>query len=349
MTLIVAYDAYGNNLGFDAANALTTLLYSGEQFDQRIAMQYLRARYFDAATGRFNRLDPFFGNLKDPQSLHKYLYVHGDPISGVDPSGNEFTLVGLGKSMAIGAIVGGTIGGIDAWLGGENVLYGIVSGAAFGALLGGLAFAFPAVFASSYMFGFGMGFSIPFIAQSFSEGKNAQGFFRVITGIGVPLALRNAAIARLLIGSRAAVSQRLAALWQAIKLRSNSYGLEPGISGSYVNSRVPLSSNVAPGRYLYVVDEAGQMWLAPIEAEVAGIGVKHSSLVAHGERVRAAGHLVIKPDKVVNLNSDSGHFMRYAPILSSEEAAWFTAVVETILSGGLVPGDISPLSGAVPG
>jgi hypothetical protein len=41
----VTKDAYGNSLGFNPANAITTLLYSGEQFDQRIAMQYLRARY----------------------------------------------------------------------------------------------------------------------------------------------------------------------------------------------------------------------------------------------------------------------------------------------------------------
>jgi len=38
---IYAYDAYGNPLGFNPATALTNLLYSGEQFDQQIAMQYL--------------------------------------------------------------------------------------------------------------------------------------------------------------------------------------------------------------------------------------------------------------------------------------------------------------------
>jgi len=25
--------------------------------------------------------------MQDPQSLHKYLYVHGDPVQGVDPTG----------------------------------------------------------------------------------------------------------------------------------------------------------------------------------------------------------------------------------------------------------------------
>jgi RHS repeat-associated protein len=66
---------------------LTEFLYSGEQFDSKIGQQYLRQRYYDPVTGRFNRLDPFFGNLNDPQSLHKYLYTYADPVNGIDPSG----------------------------------------------------------------------------------------------------------------------------------------------------------------------------------------------------------------------------------------------------------------------
>ncbi|MDR2441818.1 MAG: hypothetical protein LBE12_20875 [Planctomycetaceae bacterium] len=69
------FDAYGNAIGFDPSVALTEFLYSGEQFDSKIGQQYLRARYYDPATGKFNHLDPFFGNLNDPQSLHKYLYT----------------------------------------------------------------------------------------------------------------------------------------------------------------------------------------------------------------------------------------------------------------------------------
>ncbi len=98
---VFAYDAYGLPIGFDLAAALTTLLYSGEQTDQLTGLQYLRARYYNAATGRFNRLDPFAGNFSDPQSLHRYLYTHGDPINGVDPTG-LMTLSGMLSSMRIG-------------------------------------------------------------------------------------------------------------------------------------------------------------------------------------------------------------------------------------------------------
>jgi RHS repeat-associated protein len=84
---VYTYDAYGNLQGFNNLQPLTSYLYSGESFDFRIGQQYLRARFYDATTGRFNRLDPFAGNSSDPQSFHKYAYVHGDPVQGTDPTG----------------------------------------------------------------------------------------------------------------------------------------------------------------------------------------------------------------------------------------------------------------------
>ena len=76
--------------------AATSILYSGEQTDAS-GLQYLRARYYDPATGRFNRLDPFAGNNSDPQSLHKYLYTTGDPINLIDPSGRVGIVSQLGN------------------------------------------------------------------------------------------------------------------------------------------------------------------------------------------------------------------------------------------------------------
>jgi RHS repeat-associated protein len=99
-----AYDAYGN-LRITAANALlTTFLYSGEMTDAATGQQYLRARYYDPGTGRFNRLDPFAGDAGDPQSLHKYLYVHGEPIQGTDPTGAS--LVSSLAGHALGLVAG---------------------------------------------------------------------------------------------------------------------------------------------------------------------------------------------------------------------------------------------------
>ena len=83
---------------------LSSLGYSGEHFDAKAQQQYLRARFYDPANGRFNRLDPFAGNMQDPQSLHKYAYVHADPIQGVDPTGlfNAVT-VSISIDISVGA------------------------------------------------------------------------------------------------------------------------------------------------------------------------------------------------------------------------------------------------------
>ncbi len=116
---IFRYDAFGVRL--DLAAALTSLLYSGEQTDALTGLQYLRARYYDPATGRFNRLDPFAGNLDDPQSLHKYLYCHADGVNGVDPSG-EFVGFMAAAGIAAGGFVGYMIGG---W---EGALLGALAG-----------------------------------------------------------------------------------------------------------------------------------------------------------------------------------------------------------------------------
>jgi len=62
-------------------------LYRGEQFDSDLGLYYLRARYYNPATGRFMSRDPLDGQTKDPASLHKYLYADGDPVNGIDPTG----------------------------------------------------------------------------------------------------------------------------------------------------------------------------------------------------------------------------------------------------------------------
>jgi hypothetical protein len=64
-----------------------------------------QARWMNPQTGRFQTMDSYEGNPTDPPSLHKYLYAHNNPINGVDPSGQFFTIssVLVGASGAIGA------------------------------------------------------------------------------------------------------------------------------------------------------------------------------------------------------------------------------------------------------
>ena len=67
-------------------------------------LYYLRARYLNAANGRFWNADIYEGAKRDPESLHKYLYANGDPTNGCDPSGH-WSIVSVTASVAIAAVV----------------------------------------------------------------------------------------------------------------------------------------------------------------------------------------------------------------------------------------------------
>lgn len=68
-------------------------------------MYYNRARYYNPSNGLFNRIDPFAGSPQDPQSLHKYLYCHANPVNAIDPSGRSYTMAGTLTSLSIVQIV----------------------------------------------------------------------------------------------------------------------------------------------------------------------------------------------------------------------------------------------------
>jgi RHS repeat-associated protein len=98
--VIAVHNAIAQLVGTSESSFKSTLGYSGEAWDTNVQQQYLRARFYNPDTGRFDRSDDFSGNKQDPQSLHKYAYVHGDPIGMTDPTG-LFGLAGLSISMEI--------------------------------------------------------------------------------------------------------------------------------------------------------------------------------------------------------------------------------------------------------
>jgi RHS repeat-associated protein len=116
------YDAYGVLVGYagEIEEPLTNLLYAGEYYDTHLRQYNLRARWYDPYNGRFNQIDPYMGNNYDPQSLHKYLYCHANPVNAVDPSG-EFGIFGISAAIFTGL---GVFFGADyifnIWLGTET-------------------------------------------------------------------------------------------------------------------------------------------------------------------------------------------------------------------------------------
>jgi RHS repeat-associated protein len=84
----------------------SALQYTGEQTDLDTGLVYLRARWYDSATGRFTTRDPFPGFAALPQTLHPYVYVNNNPVNLTDPSG-KFVFV------LLAAVLGGIIGGVS--------------------------------------------------------------------------------------------------------------------------------------------------------------------------------------------------------------------------------------------
>ncbi|HVF14431.1 MAG TPA: RHS repeat-associated core domain-containing protein [Acidimicrobiales bacterium] len=132
VTSTFTYDSYGRSTAATGTTS-TPLGFAGEYTDAETGFLYLRARYYDPATGQFITRDPL-----EIVSRSAYGYVEGDPLNEVDPSGlwPHFVIAG-----AIGAVVGAVSGGVqhvvqhgftDPRRFGASVLGGAVSGAVVG-------------------------------------------------------------------------------------------------------------------------------------------------------------------------------------------------------------------------
>jgi len=93
------YDAFGVSI-FEEGFTENNYRYTGEQFDRAAQAYYLRARYYDQASGRFWGMDPYSGHMHEPMTLHRYLYARTNPVMNIDPSGevaiggvNELSMV----------------------------------------------------------------------------------------------------------------------------------------------------------------------------------------------------------------------------------------------------------------
>ncbi|MEX2111588.1 MAG: RHS repeat-associated core domain-containing protein [Pirellulales bacterium] len=80
--------------------------------DKHAAIVYQRSRFYNPEQGRFLTLDSHPGNIREPRSLHKYLYANADPVMMVDPSGMNADLASM--LGTIGAYAALTVGGLGA-------------------------------------------------------------------------------------------------------------------------------------------------------------------------------------------------------------------------------------------
>jgi RHS repeat-associated protein len=83
--MTASYDPYGNLLGgapSSAEQVTTNLLFNGQYRDGETGFYYLRARYFDPASGQFLSRDAAVSVTRSP-----YGYVSGNPLNHTDPGG----------------------------------------------------------------------------------------------------------------------------------------------------------------------------------------------------------------------------------------------------------------------
>jgi len=112
-------------------------------------LQYLRARYYTPAQGRFLPRDSWQGDYTRPASLHRYTYAENNPVLYTDPSG-QCVFAGIDTAICVGAAIGAAVSygsqvynnyqngmsGVDAWrcVNVGDILIGAGAGAVAGAV-----------------------------------------------------------------------------------------------------------------------------------------------------------------------------------------------------------------------
>ena len=88
----ILYDPFGNILSGVDEN-FVGFAYNGEETNQAVGLQYLRARYYDTELGSFLTIDSYLGSLTDIVSQNRYTYANNNPVNNIDPSGHSSTSV----------------------------------------------------------------------------------------------------------------------------------------------------------------------------------------------------------------------------------------------------------------
>ena len=69
----------------------TERVYTSQIKDKATKLHYYNARYYDPVLGTFSSAD------EQPDSVNRYAYVHGNPLRGIDPTGNQTDVTNPGS------------------------------------------------------------------------------------------------------------------------------------------------------------------------------------------------------------------------------------------------------------
>ena len=180
------YSPYGRLL--QGSFGAVDFLYNGQYgvASDGNGLYYMRARYYNADILRFMNQDILVGSIGDSQSLNRYAYVEGNPVSFLDPFGLEkFDTSKMHEFLGNAATGAYVFGGIIA-------LIGLGTGTTEFALLVALGTAITST--GAFVSGMNISYYVEDIVQSESKEEKEEyqkkimlNMSTTVTGVGVSI------------------------------------------------------------------------------------------------------------------------------------------------------------------
>jgi RHS repeat-associated protein len=90
MVSLIDYYPYGDTwVEEETTDYENDYKFTGKERDEEIGLYYYEQRYYDSSLSRFASVDPWGGDMADPQSFNKYSYTLNNPVKYVDPDGRN--------------------------------------------------------------------------------------------------------------------------------------------------------------------------------------------------------------------------------------------------------------------
>ena len=124
------YDSWGRVITKTGSMAdINPLGYRGYYYDAESGLYYLQSRCYDPVTCRFINADSYVSTGQDFLGYNMFVYCGNNPANNIDPGGEFFF-------TALGAVIGGIVGAVDAAIKGNDPMKGFEAGFVSGAIAG---------------------------------------------------------------------------------------------------------------------------------------------------------------------------------------------------------------------